>query len=569
MARYLALDWDRTSFHILSADVSKQGVEIGACADWRLEEDLTPGSAESLGKKLREFLKTQNIAPGPVLVSLGRDRVVLKEISYPAVSANEEPALVRFQATKDLADAAEDVVLDYTPLPNGSGSQERRALAVILRRDIQAGLQQLCKAAGLKMLALVPRPFIMAGCLERAGIPEGNKNSVAVVLAGERWGELTIVQGSTLLFSRSLTGGSSLPTEVRRGLTVFANQPGAKSQPSPRALFLLGCNGSSTSFRETLGLPVEELEVLSGNEEARTGGGQRGSVAACLGLLQAWSKKQVPINLARPKEPVAVVDQGKRRKLQILAAAAGALLLAFIAGQLVLSGQKAQLKALNEEKEEIEVKFKRFEQDKVDLYAIKDWEKGAIPWIDELYDLAARFPQETGFKITKVEIMPLRNKDRLQARMTLQGVAPPGREHLVLKFIESMRDPHLVARVERFQTDAGNYKIQVDIAYQGPSAYQSRLVLPYGMGGGPPPAKKSLDSGKKKPLSFPFGDDSPSKTKDPPPKKDFPPKKKADDGKESAFPFDFPLEGMDGLEIIPDAGKGKPPILRLPPGGEP
>src|SRR5262249_45036232 len=28
MARFLALDWDRTTFHILAADVSKQGVQI-------------------------------------------------------------------------------------------------------------------------------------------------------------------------------------------------------------------------------------------------------------------------------------------------------------------------------------------------------------------------------------------------------------------------------------------------------------------------------------------------------------------------------------------------------------
>src|SRR5262245_8516523 len=136
LARFLAMDWDRTSFHILAADVGKQGVRIGQSADWRPEEELFPETAESLGKRLREFLKANGVAPGPVLVSVGRDRVVLKEISYPAVSPNEEPALVRFQATKDLAEAAEDVVLDYAPLPNGSSTTERRALAVILRRDI-------------------------------------------------------------------------------------------------------------------------------------------------------------------------------------------------------------------------------------------------------------------------------------------------------------------------------------------------------------------------------------------------------------------------------------------------
>ena len=119
----------------------------------------------------------------------------------------------------------------------------------------------------------------------------------------------------------------------------------------------------------------------------------------------------------------------------------------------------------------------------------------AIPWIDEFYDLAARFPQETGFKITKVEIVPLRNKERYQARMVIQGVAPAGKEQLVNHFIASMRDPHLLARVERLQ--AGSYKIQVDISRQAAGAYLTRLYLPYV----PPSSKKIAQAGEKNALT--------------------------------------------------------------------
>jgi hypothetical protein len=486
LARFLALDWDRTLFHILSADVGRQGVQIDQAADWRPEEELAPETAESLGKKLREFLKAKGIAPGPVLVSVGRDRVVLKEITHPAVSPNEEPALVRFQATKDLADAAEDVVLDYAPLPNGSSTTERRALAVILRRDIQSSFQRMCRAAGLKLLALVPRPFVMSGCLERAQIPDG-KESAAVVLVGERWAELSIVQDSTLLFSRSFAAGASLPMEIRRGLTVFANQPGTVSRSAPRALYVVGDNGNAASLQDALDMHVADLDVLTRSEEAGVNGALRSSVAACLGLLEAWSKKQVPINLANPKEPVVVVDQGKRRKLLVWVAAAVVLLGAFIFSQNLLARQKAKIQGLKDDKEEIETKFKRYDQDQKDLEGLKDWEKAAIPWIDEFYDLAARFPQEIGFKITKVEMAPLRNKDRFQVRMTLQGVSPPGKGYLVDRFIDSLRDPHLVARVERVQ-GSGAFKIQVDISRQAARDYQSRLILPYSPPA--PPRKK-------------------------------------------------------------------------------
>ena len=41
--------------------------------------------------------------------------MILKEIRYPAVSASEEPAIVRFQTTKELTTPAEEVAIDYLP----------------------------------------------------------------------------------------------------------------------------------------------------------------------------------------------------------------------------------------------------------------------------------------------------------------------------------------------------------------------------------------------------------------------------------------------------------------------
>jgi hypothetical protein len=296
-----------------------------------------------------------------------------------------------------------------------------------------------------------------------------------------------------LIFSRSMTGGASLPAEVRRGLTMFANQPGAASRLVPRVLFLVGGNGETASLQDALPVPVEPIDVFSEKDKAELNGEHSSSLAACLGLVEAWSRKQVPINLANPKEPVAVVDAGKRRKLQVWIAAAVVLLVAWIVGQNILSRQKARVQGIKDDTEEIETKLNRYEQERKDLEGLNEWEKASISWVDEFYDLAARFPREVGFKITKVEIAPLRNKDRLQVRMTLQGVSPPGTGYLVDRFIDSLRDPHLVARVERIQ-GSGVFKIQVDIARQPAKDYQVRLMLPYS-----PPGRKK---GQSSPKSF-------------------------------------------------------------------
>ena len=61
-------------------------------------------------------LKKAGISAAPVLASIGRERVILKEIRHPPVPTKEEPALVRFQTAKELSESPDDVIIDYTPL---------------------------------------------------------------------------------------------------------------------------------------------------------------------------------------------------------------------------------------------------------------------------------------------------------------------------------------------------------------------------------------------------------------------------------------------------------------------
>jgi len=165
LARLLALDWDERQLYLVSASTGRGGMRVERAVVWQEEQDLTVANAEEAGRRLRDRLKTSGIAPAPVLVCVGRDRVVLKEIQYPPVPESEEAGLVRFQATKELSEAPEDVVIDYTIL-EGSGFDSRRvAMAVIVRRELPDAYQALCRAAGLKLLAITPRPFGVAAVI--------------------------------------------------------------------------------------------------------------------------------------------------------------------------------------------------------------------------------------------------------------------------------------------------------------------------------------------------------------------------------------------------------------------
>src|SRR5439155_5061916 len=100
LARILALDWDQRTVHLVSAQTGRTGVRIDRAVQWQEDFELTPQNAAVAGQRLRERLKEFGFVGGPVLLCTGRERVILKEVRFPAVPPREEPALVRFQASK-------------------------------------------------------------------------------------------------------------------------------------------------------------------------------------------------------------------------------------------------------------------------------------------------------------------------------------------------------------------------------------------------------------------------------------------------------------------------------------
>jgi Tfp pilus assembly PilM family ATPase len=178
LARYLALDWDHKQLRIVSATVSGRVVRIEKAVLIEETQSPNPAEAEVLGQRLRDHLKTAGIAAAPVLACLGRDRLILKEVRYPQVSAAEEPAVVRFQTTKELTGSIDEVIIDFAPISESVTGGEKRSLALIARRELLAAHQTVCRAAGLKLEALVPRPF---GTL--AALKQSLSSSAAAVLA--------------------------------------------------------------------------------------------------------------------------------------------------------------------------------------------------------------------------------------------------------------------------------------------------------------------------------------------------------------------------------------------------
>jgi hypothetical protein len=403
LSRFLAIDVDQTHVHVV-AGVAKGGVtKLEAAATFPLKAPLSLVTAEDLGKDFREALKATRIVPAPVLVSLGRDRVIVKDAKIPQVPEAEEAAVVRFQASKDLTEAADAVVIDYYTLAKPDPDGQKRAVIVSFRKEYLEAYRQFCAAAGLKIAGVTPRPVGSLGALTRAiktgdvTAPETKSASVAVLSRGDKWGELVIARDDQVVFSRAvsataLNAEAMLIGEIKRNLAVYNGQ-----SPTPvEALFVAEASGPAGGWSGRLraGLPVtvQAFDPLAGVEHA-TYPEARGQFAGLVGLLQLKSlPAALAVDFLAPREP-----KPPSRRAQNIAALAG-----FAALFLVLAGmgfgyyrvtqKDAEIATLVREKAEAEKALKDLEVDKKRIEAVKDWEDKRINWLDELYDMTDRFP---------------------------------------------------------------------------------------------------------------------------------------------------------------------------------
>ena len=129
---------------------------------------LSTSNAAELGKRLKEALSEAGIAPGPVLIVVGRERVVLKEIRYPAsVSASEEPNVIRFQVSKELADSSDNVVIDYLRIRFPNRTVKSVLWPLRAERPVEC-MSDSVQRCWTELVGVTPRPFGVAAALMRA-----------------------------------------------------------------------------------------------------------------------------------------------------------------------------------------------------------------------------------------------------------------------------------------------------------------------------------------------------------------------------------------------------------------
>jgi hypothetical protein len=419
LPRYLAIDVEAAGVSVATANLKGSTLTLErvlVLPDRGL--GLSPSTAEALGVQLKELLKDAGIKPAAVLLNVGRDRVILKEIVHPPTAPAEEPLVVRFQAIKEISDAPDDMVMDYLPLGRAGLTGEQKALAVFIRKDFVNAARVMCDVAGLKLVGMIPRPFALGASLRRAiatgqvPVPSDPNGAFGIVTLSDAGGEFTVCRGSNVLYTRPVSAvavrnDTTLLAELKRNLTIYGTQqPNAPLQGLylPEATATAGASWANF-LREELPVSVYGYDPLSGTNLAESVPGQvRSRLAASIGALALKAESDtLPINFVSPRQPRA---ERKALSPRVLIGALAAVLifgLVVTVAYLELNKVDDLVTSRADKKNVLDSELLRLEPDTKRLEAAQEFRNREIVWLDELYDLATRVPDVDKASIVEID----------------------------------------------------------------------------------------------------------------------------------------------------------------------
>jgi hypothetical protein len=421
LSRYLAIDWDHGQLRVAELEVRGRAADVTNAACWDGEPTPNLADPEGAGKTLKERMKEVGIGPAPVIFCVGRDRLILRDIRYPEAPPAEVPAIIRFQATKELAFPAEEARIDYHLCPVPWPGGEKRALVAILRNEMMQTYEQVCQAAGLKLSAICPGSFGIAANAKFSGQAV---EPTAVLVRSPGRDELCVVQDGELLFSRVLkdnvaahvngsangataNGVGSLVPEIRRSLAAYA---GVFPQQTVRGFSIAGDLPAEeqSNLSASLRMPVNSYDPLGGAKPSGLNGHPRSVFAAAVGAVQASSHlRRLPVDFLAVKEPPPPANPTRKYGFYV-AALLAALLLGSIAVQmLMLQPEESRLSGMRTEVKRLDGELAALSDvDKIHQ-SVRAWFADETVMMDQIYDIIARYPDEVGIRITKLHWKPM------------------------------------------------------------------------------------------------------------------------------------------------------------------
>jgi len=481
MTRKLYIDWDNGKLTILALGGRRGFSEVKfLCID--TEGSPNPVMAEEQGEQLRSFLK--DVAPSGVKTSitLGRDRLIARQLTIPRVDIAEEPSLVKFQVMRDLNESPDEIRLDYLPF-DPPGSSDRRILGLLIRMELYNAWKTILQGAQCKLASMSPRLAGLGGLIADLGPP---KESVALVAIGSNWAELGIFIDGHNLFSRSLNPNPALVQEIKRSLGLFSAQ---NDSLAPKSIFLLASPEwkGDADLASATNLPLQRLQPFDGILGTRPIAAREEEFIASLGVLTGLARleekggKPSP-DFANPRQPPPPSQLGKQRVL--LYAAVG--LLTFIVGGYFLMGVKNRASETVDDlirtKDDLKNKIEIAKNNGKRIQALADWDD--VVWLDELYDMTHRNPNTKDLQLTEFTARPRSNRDKeseFRSQLIIKGTLPGGPEKNegFKALVEQIRsEPTYKIEKQSFEKGGSDFTLEIDVKRRIPEEYKRVIKAP-------------------------------------------------------------------------------------------
>lgn len=397
MAGILGIDLDTAELRLVELNPSASGYQLHAALA------LPTGAldAAALGTQLKERLSAVGFKATTAVFALSHDAMTCREIRHPNISAEELPSIVQFQVLKESPLPPDDAIVDYVPLAQPLSTGEHRSLTYVVRKARVQFCEKMCEAAGLKLLAVVPRAVALLAAISK------NKSDTGQAVGYACSNSFFVVHQGELIFNRSMGSPydtNELLSELRRSIAGYENQA---HMPELAHVCLAGnevppeAQAQLSSFRT----PVVIYDPYQGVMGADRLIGHGDYAVACGAAQATRAFKKIPVEFLSPKK--VIVKPNRNRSYAIIgsvAAASIALLIWSLYWMLtsVADADIAELQDRIKDKQMMEKTYtvadveKRYE-------AIKTWKEQEFFVLEEIYDLIETFPDLAGVQIVQAE----------------------------------------------------------------------------------------------------------------------------------------------------------------------
>jgi Tfp pilus assembly PilM family ATPase len=396
MADLLALSWDRHRLTGIEVSPVSGGPRIlGAFSvDWPEQ----PPTANWLRETLRRF----GVNAKQVTLALPREDAVLRLLELPAVSDDELPTLVRFQAAARSAQSLDQLLLDYLPLPLREGVAQKEVwLATAVQTTVDP-IRKLLVDAGLDLVQLTLSSLCLTELIARGEARQSMDSAGAslVVLRDRARMELAVVSQRQLIAAHAVKWSSvndippvsKMLAEVSRVLVqVQAWLPEGTLQRA----WVIGDDNDVGELPEALGrrwnCPVQRFDPwrdsgISLGSTKPEGPASEFAIAAGLALIQSGPLSP-KLDLLHPRQPPP--KRNPRKPLYAAAAAAGLLVAALGTGvvQQSLAGYETKIEEMRIDESKLKQELKAGEPVFIAAKALDDWQSRSTNQLQQIAEL--------------------------------------------------------------------------------------------------------------------------------------------------------------------------------------